>query len=100
MTTLTPPLQLNTPVERSAHFVYGDVDGEMVALHIEKGSYVHLNQTASLILQQLEQGPLSASELCPPLCAQFQVSPERCETEVLALLQHCLALELLRPATP
>ena len=62
------------------------VDGDLVALHIENGTYYSFNETAARIWALLDR-PKSVSELCTTLAAEFEVDPQACASEVLLLLR-------------
>lgn len=63
-----------------------EVDGDLVALHIENGTYYSFNETAARIWALLDH-PKSLSELCATLGAEFEVDAQTCATEVLLLLR-------------
>ena len=62
-----------------------EVDGDLVALHIENGTYYSFNKTAARIWALLDR-PKSVSELCATLAAEFEVDAQACASEVLLLL--------------
>ncbi|HEY0444968.1 MAG TPA: PqqD family protein [Allosphingosinicella sp.] len=62
-----------------------DVNGEIVALHIEKGQCYGLNGVASRIWSMLAE-PRSLDEICGTLIDEYEVDPETCRSEVEALL--------------
>lgn len=63
-----------------------EVDGDLVALHIENGTYYSFNETAARIWALLDC-PKSVSELCATLAAEFEVDPQTCTSEVILLLR-------------
>ena len=63
-----------------------EVDGELVALHIENGTYYSFNETAARIWALLDR-PKSVSELCAILAGEFEVDAQACAREVLLLLR-------------
>jgi hypothetical protein len=62
------------------------VDGELVALHIENGTYYSFNETAARIWALLER-PKSVAELCAALAAEFEVDEDACREEIILLLK-------------
>lgn len=74
-----------------------DVNGEIVALHIDKGQCYGMNNVASRIWQLLAQ-PTSAEEICATLAGEYEVDPETCRADVDALLADLKAEGLIRPA--
>jgi len=63
-----------------------EVDGDLVALHIENGIYYSFNETAARVWALLDR-PKSVTDLCATLAAEFEVDPQLCATEVLLLLR-------------
>jgi hypothetical protein len=62
------------------------VDGDLVALHIENGTYYSFNETAARIWALLDR-PRSVSELCATLAAEFEIDAQACAGDVLLLLR-------------
>lgn len=78
--------------------VCGDIEGELVALHIPSGRYLHLNGSAGAIYTLLqEHGPLTAEAICEHLRARYAVDAQTCAREVADFLQAGVQLELLEP---
>jgi hypothetical protein len=73
-------------VSRRDGLVEAEVDGEIVALHVDNGTCYGFNQTATAIWKLLEQ-PRRTSEICDALAGEFDVDREQCERDVLALLR-------------
>lgn len=73
-------------VHRLPGLAEAEVDGDLVALHIENGTYYSFNETAARIWALLDR-PKSVTELCATLAAEFEVDPQLCATEVLLLLR-------------
>jgi len=63
-----------------------EVDGDLVALHIDNGTYYSFNETAARIWALLDR-PKSISELCATLAEEFHVDVRDCAAEVLLLLR-------------
>jgi hypothetical protein len=62
------------------------VDGELVALHIENGTYYSFNETAARIWALLDR-PKNIGDLCAALAAEFEVDASACREEVMFLLK-------------
>ena len=78
------------------------VDGELVALHIENGTYYSFNETAARIWALLDH-PKSVSELCAALAAEFEIDAQACAPEVLLLLRDLERdglVDLIAPSAP
>jgi hypothetical protein len=72
-----------------------DVNGEIVALHIEKGQCYGLNGVASRIWNLLSK-PISETELCSVLTEEYDVDAQTCGTQVAALLRDLRSEGLIR----
>lgn len=70
-----------------------DLAGEVALLNVETGVYYGLNSVGARIWELIQQ-PESVSQVCDRLLAEYDVTPEQCHQEVLALLDE-LALERL-----
>ena len=81
------PLSTATVVTRGDGFIEAEVDGEMVALSIERGTCYALNRVGSRIWELLG-GPLRIGDLCGKLLTEYRVAPDVCEREVMDLLEE------------
>jgi Coenzyme PQQ synthesis protein D (PqqD) len=59
---------------------------ETVILHFDKGSYFGLNEVGTAIWGRLHE-PHMVSELCDAILAEYEVEPQRCQQDVLRLLE-------------
>ena len=84
------PLSLATSVVRAAGFADAEVDGEVVALSIDKGICYGLNNVGSRIWRELTV-PVSVRDICGRLLCEYRVDQVTCEQEVLALLEELRA---------
>ncbi|MFL6844993.1 MAG: PqqD family peptide modification chaperone [Allosphingosinicella sp.] len=86
-------------VERRGEMIEAEVDGEIVALHIENGACYGFNGTATRVWALTEQ-PIRLSELKEKLLEEFDVDPATCETQLRELLDELAAdgLVEIRPA--
>ena len=96
MTDLT--LEPHMRVCRAGDILDDDLDGELVMMDIERGSYFGLNKTATRIWALLEQ-PVVIKDLCEQLTSEFNVPAEQCSKEVSVFLQNLLARGLLQVVT-
>ena len=74
-----------------------DVNGEIVALHIEKGQCYGMNNVASRIWALLAE-PTSPAQICAKLAEEYAVDPATCRADVDALLADLKAEGLIKPA--
>lgn len=74
-------------VSRRAELIETEVDGELVALHIDNGTCYGFNGTATRIWGLIEQ-PRRLSELREDLVREFDVDLETCERQLRELLKE------------
>lgn len=74
-------------VSRRAELIETEVDGELVALHIDNGTCYGFNGTATRIWALIEQ-PRRLSDLKNELTREFDVDPELCERQLGELLKE------------
>jgi len=87
-------------VSRRAELIEAEVDGELVALHVDNGTCYGFNGTATRIWALIEQ-PRRFSELKEELIREFDVDPDLCERQLNELLRELEGdgLVELAPAT-
>ena len=73
-------------VSRKEGLIEAEVDGEIVALHVELGTCFGFNQTATRVWRLLE-GPRTIAELREALSNEFEVDPAECEAQLRDLLK-------------
>lgn len=86
-------------VSRRTELIETEVDGELVALHVDKGTCYGFNGTATRIWGLIEQ-PRRFSELREELVREFDVDAETCGRQLTELLKELEAdgLVELEPA--
>lgn len=86
-------------VERCGEMIETEVDGELVALHVDNGTCYGFNGTATRIWALTEQ-PKRLSQLKEELLSEFDVDPETCDAQVRELLDELASdgLISIRPA--
>jgi len=83
--TATPLLAEGARVRRREDLLTTEVDGELIAMSIERGSCYGLNRIGSRIWALIAE-PRSIDTICAALLDQFEVTPETCRREVIELL--------------
>jgi len=73
-------------VHRREGLIEAEVDGELVALHVDNGTCYGFNVTATQIWAMIAE-PKRMSELTQALAAEFDVDPQTCAAEVHDLLK-------------
>ena len=66
--------------------IYRDLEGEAVILNLKSGMYYGLNEVGVRVWQLLRE-PTSVKGIRDTLLKEYEVEPDRCERELLALLQ-------------
>jgi hypothetical protein len=90
-------------VEQNMRFVRnqaiptGEVDGEVVALDLDKGSCFGMDGVGSEIWE-LAANPVTVAEIADALTARHDVSRDRCIADVTPFIDDLLAEGLLLPA--
>jgi hypothetical protein len=71
-----------------------DLSGEAAILNLKTSVYFGLN-TVGASIWKLIQEPRKVSEIRDAILKEYDVEPDRCETDLLALLQELLEKELI-----
>jgi hypothetical protein len=79
----------------SKNVVACDVEGEMVLLDLQSGTYFGLNGVGAEIWNQISQRK-SMGEIQRHLLSTYNVAPERCEAELQTLVMQLSERGLLR----
>ena len=74
-----------TAYKKSAQQVSCKIDGEIAILHLDRAIYFGLQGAGGEIWDALER-PRSVGELRDMLVAEYDVSPQQCETDVVEIL--------------
>lgn len=74
--------------------VSANLDGEAVVLNLDSGTYYGLNESGAVIWDLIQE-PKRVSDICDILLAEYDVEPDRCEQEVIALLQSMVEAGLV-----
>ena len=80
---------------RNNQIIDGSLEDNLVMMHIEKGKYFGLNPVGKRIWEIIEQ-PSSFTEITEILRAEFEVTPEQCESEVREFLEKMEKLDLVK----
>ena len=89
-------------VKAAGNFISSDLDGEVVILHPKSGEYYGLNAVGREVWN-LVQEPMTVAGIRDALVNEFEVELERCESDLIALLQELESnglVEIAGPASP
>jgi hypothetical protein len=76
---------METVVVRDRDVIYSEMDGEAVMVSMERGEYYGMNVTGTRIWNELEN-PVKVADLCAGLKTRYNVSQDKCESDVLKFL--------------
>lgn len=88
-------IELDTTVVATEEQVSSTLDGEEVILDLSSGTYYGLNHVGRRVWL-LIQSPRSVRSVCDHMVEEFDVSRERVEKDVLALLNEMRAEDLIQ----
>jgi hypothetical protein len=89
------PLQSSTVVVGCKDgLVEAEVDDEILALSVERGTCYGMNRIGSRIWH-LIASPIQICDLCTALLTQYRVDPDTCERQVIDLLEELRAEGLI-----
>lgn len=87
-------LTIASRIVRNSAILVAQVDDEVVAMNVERGTCYGLNRTGTRIWSLIES-PISISDICARLMEEFAVMREECEEDVLAVLGELRAEGLI-----
>ena len=90
----SPTVALSSVVCASEHQLSSDVSGEAVILDLERSVYYGLDPVGATVWRLLTT-PRPVNELVDAVLAEFEVDRDRCERDVVALLQEMAARGLV-----
>jgi hypothetical protein len=88
------PISKHSIVAAAKEQVSCDLAGEAVILNLESGVYFGLNNLGARVWS-LVQEPTTVEKLQEVLLEEYDVEPERCERDLLALLQKLVEAGLV-----
>jgi hypothetical protein len=77
-------------IVRASGLLSAEVDGEMIAMSVERGMCYGLNAVGTRIWALIAE-PMSFRELCVQLRQEFEVDEEECRRDVADLLEELRA---------
>ncbi|HXG19017.1 MAG TPA: PqqD family protein [Methylomirabilota bacterium] len=75
--------------------VWCEMAGEAVILNLKSGIYYGLNPVGARVWSLIQE-PKSVGNVLDTLLAEYDVEPDRCESDLMALLQDLAARELIK----
>jgi hypothetical protein len=74
-------------IHRSAGLLSADAGDELVMMSVEAGAYYSLDQIGRRIWDLIAE-PATVGALCARLVAEYEVTPEDCQAQVLSFLDQ------------
>jgi len=87
-------MDANRLVKKSDDFIANEVDGEIVMMNIETGTYISLNHTGKSIWNILET-PATIGSIVLQLVDLYGISKEQCEADVFPFLEQLLEQKII-----
>ncbi len=87
-------ISLDSLITTSSQQVFEQIDGEGVILHLESGIYYSLDSVGVSIWNLIQQ-PKSVDDIKCSLLTEYDVEPQQCEQELLALVEDLAAQKLI-----
>jgi hypothetical protein len=78
-------IESSTVLRRTDEHVSAPLDESLVMMDIDAGKYYVLDDIASTVWERLAT-PTPVSELVSELCSRYDVTSERCETDIVPFL--------------
>jgi hypothetical protein len=88
-------ISLNSTVLQGEGNIECEMGKEKVMLNVQNGKYYNLGETGGEIWNLIKY-PIKVSDLINTLLEGFDVEREKCESDVLALLEHLYEEKLLQ----
>jgi hypothetical protein len=86
-------------VTRGHDLLTAEVDGELIAMSVDRGLCYGLNEVGTRIWALIGE-PRSIDSLCEQLVREFEVDEALCRAEVIALIEDLRAESLVSVAAP
>lgn len=80
--------------KRKQGIMAADMNGEKVMMDITTGKYYNLGQVGGRMWEILEK-PRSRAELISALTAEYNVTPEQCDTDIEPFMRKMLEIGLI-----
>jgi hypothetical protein len=80
-------MDLQSVVVAAQNQVSTGLEGEVVILNLQSGVYFGLKGVGARIWELMKE-PVIASEICDAILSEFSVDRDRCEQDVLTILEN------------
>ncbi|MGE5462579.1 MAG: PqqD family peptide modification chaperone [Syntrophothermus sp.] len=87
-------ISLDSTVVASSQLVSANLDGEVVILGFQSGSYFGLDQVGAFVWDSLQK-PQKVGEIRDRILEEYDIDSTRCEQDLLNLLESLLDKQLI-----
>ena len=87
---MTRALSASSSVVAGSDQVFSNLEDEVAILSLKDGMYYGLNEVGARIWNLIQE-PRTVGEVRDLLVSEYEVNPDRCEHELIALLQDLVA---------
>ncbi len=94
VSTVKRLLSVGSSVVVTRDQVSTDLGDEVAVLHLKAGMYYGLDAVGARIWSLIQE-PRTVEEIRDALLSEYEVEPERCESDLIALLQSLADAELV-----
>jgi hypothetical protein len=91
---IRPPLSGHSTVVAVKQQVSSELDDEAVILHLKAGVYYGLDSVGARIWALIQE-PKTVEQIKDTILREYDVEPDQCERDVLALLDELAAEDLI-----
>lgn len=91
---MTSDIKDSSIVKRARDQVSADLDGEAVILNLKNGVYYSLDRVGTYIWDLLKE-PIQVGEIRSAILEEYDVEANRCERDLLNLLEKLASEELI-----
>lgn len=94
MSTPDRPVNLNTTLAPAPGHIATELAGEVVIMHMERGLYYGLDAVGARVWELIQE-PRTLAAIRDALMAEYDVDAERCEQDLIALVEQLAAEGLI-----
>jgi len=82
-------LNLDSLIVKTENFVSSELDDSLVMMSLETNSYYGLDEIGRRFLELAEEA-IKISEIVKVMLEEYEVSPEKCEEDIISLAESLL----------
>ena len=87
-------MTLNSTVKSAEGVIHTELEGEVVLMHVADGKYYALNAVGSAVWLMISS-QVTVFTICEAIQQEFDVEPDVCRQDVIALLEQLRGAGLL-----